>query len=142
VIEYLVDANATRAAIRAGYSPRGAEVQGHRLLRNAKVAAAIRVGQAEQAGRAQVTAERVRQELARIAFADLRDYATWGPEGLRLNASNALGRDQSAAIVRVHEARHRGDRSVTVRLHGKLAALNALAKVLGLFDQRQVTTSI
>ena len=41
VQEYLVDLNATAAAKRAGYSPNGAEVAGHRLLRNVKVAAEI-----------------------------------------------------------------------------------------------------
>lgn len=41
VIEYLLDYNATKAAIRAGYSKRSAEVTGHRLLRNAKIYAVI-----------------------------------------------------------------------------------------------------
>jgi phage terminase small subunit len=46
VEEYLVDLNATQAAIRAGYSPKSAECQGSRLLRNVKVAAAIREAKA------------------------------------------------------------------------------------------------
>jgi phage terminase small subunit len=37
VEEYLLDLNAKQAAIRAGYSPRTAEVQGSRLLRNVKL---------------------------------------------------------------------------------------------------------
>ena len=41
VEEYLVDLNATQAAIRAGYSAKTAEFQASRLLRNAKVQAAI-----------------------------------------------------------------------------------------------------
>jgi phage terminase small subunit len=44
VEEYLCDLNATQAAIRAGYSPKTATVQGSRLLTNAKVAAAIHGG--------------------------------------------------------------------------------------------------
>ena len=44
VAEYLVDCNATAAAERAGYSKRAASVQGWRLLRNAKVGAAIAAG--------------------------------------------------------------------------------------------------
>ena len=44
VEEYILDLNATQAAIRAGYSPKTAEVTGCKLLRNAKVAAAIQEG--------------------------------------------------------------------------------------------------
>lgn len=54
VQEYLIDLNATQAAIRAGYSEKTAEQQGPRLLGNAGVAAAIAAGQAERAKRVQV----------------------------------------------------------------------------------------
>ena len=47
VQEYLVDMNATQAAIRAGYSAHTAEQQGSRLCRNVQVAAAIQDMQAE-----------------------------------------------------------------------------------------------
>ena len=40
--EYLIDLNATQAAIRAGYSPKTAQVQGARLLSNAMVSAYVR----------------------------------------------------------------------------------------------------
>lgn len=42
IAEYLVDYNATEAAIRAGYSENGAAVQGHKLLRNANIRDSIR----------------------------------------------------------------------------------------------------
>ena len=45
VEEYLIDLNATQAAIRAGYSTHTADVQGSRLLSNVKVAAAIQAAQ-------------------------------------------------------------------------------------------------
>ena len=44
VAEYLIDSNATQAAIRAGYSKNGAKVAGHRLLTNINVSEAIRKG--------------------------------------------------------------------------------------------------
>lgn len=71
VEEYLVDLNATQAAIRATYSPRTAEVQGSRLLGNAKVRAAIEAAMAERSKRTEVTADRVLLELARIGFSDV-----------------------------------------------------------------------
>ena len=72
VDEYLIDLNATQAAIRAGYSPKGAEVSASKLLRVAKVSAEIAKAQAKRAERTHITQDRVLQELARIAFFDIR----------------------------------------------------------------------
>ena len=75
VDEYLVDMNATQAAIRAGYSARTAHLTGHRTLKNAEVAAAIARRQKTRADRLGITADRVLLEYARIAFADIRSVA-------------------------------------------------------------------
>lgn len=72
VQQYLVDKNATQAAIRAGYSPKTAASQGERLLRNAEVRAAVAAGQADLAARVGFTAEMVLRERKRIAFFDPR----------------------------------------------------------------------
>ena len=69
--EYLIDGNATRAAIDAGFGEAGAHAQGARLLRNVKVAAAIAAGQARRAKKLEITAERVLGELAKLAFYDV-----------------------------------------------------------------------
>jgi phage terminase small subunit len=68
--EYLVDLNATQAAIRAGYSPRTAASQGERLLRNVEVEKEIALRIQERAQRAEITAERVLEELGRLAIYD------------------------------------------------------------------------
>jgi len=47
VAEYLKDLNATKAAIRTGYSARSAASQGERLLRNAEICAMVKAGQAQ-----------------------------------------------------------------------------------------------
>ena len=72
VEEYLVDCNATQAAVRAGYSPRSANAQGSRLLANDSIAAAIKKGRRELSELTRVTAEKVVFELARVAFFDPR----------------------------------------------------------------------
>lgn len=59
VEEYVIDCNATQAAERAGYSPKTSHVQGSRLLRNAKVRAAIDSKLAEKAKRTELTADEV-----------------------------------------------------------------------------------
>lgn len=78
VDEYLVDLNATQAAIRAGYSKKTARSQGERMLTNVDVAAAIQKGFQERSERTQITAEKVLLELAVIAFADLQQLADMG----------------------------------------------------------------
>ncbi len=59
VTEYLVDLNATQAAIRAGYSEKTARSQGQRLLTNVDIAMAIEAGQAKRSERTEVTQDYV-----------------------------------------------------------------------------------
>ena len=73
VEQYLIDLNATQAAIRAGYSPKTAEQQGSRLLRNAQVQRAVSEGQKERSEKTGITAQWVLERLADEATADLAD---------------------------------------------------------------------
>lgn len=68
--EYLVDLNATQAAIRAGYKPSAAHVQGCRLMKREDVKAEIARRKAEMGERALVSAEEVLREVMRIAFSE------------------------------------------------------------------------
>lgn len=70
VDEYLIDLNATQAAIRAGYAESGAKVQGCRLLTYDNVAAKIAERADERAKRVQVDADTVLRELLRMATVD------------------------------------------------------------------------
>lgn len=72
VQEYLIDLNATQASIRAGYSPRAARQTGAENMAKPAVAAAIQAAQAARAARTHIKQDRVLQELARLAFSDLR----------------------------------------------------------------------
>ncbi|HLI17451.1 MAG TPA: terminase small subunit [Rhodanobacteraceae bacterium] len=65
--EYLIDLNATQAAIRARYSAKTAEVQGPRLLGNVRVAAAIKIAQAKRAEMLELTAASITKHLMAIA---------------------------------------------------------------------------
>lgn len=73
VDEYLIDLNATQAAIRAGYSARTANEQGSRLLAHASVAAAIEKAKAERAERTKVDADWLLKRLSEEATADMAD---------------------------------------------------------------------
>ena len=76
VDEYLVDLCAAGAARRAGYSERTARTIGAENLTKPDIAAAIGAGHRAAAKRAELRADRVLEELRRIAFADIRDVVS------------------------------------------------------------------
>lgn len=144
VDEYLIDLNATQAAIRAGYSAKTAEQQGPRLLGNVGVAEAIAKRQARVAAKLEITQERVIEELAKVGFANMADYMKSGPDGDPYLDFSQLTRDQAAALseVTVEDFKDgRGEdardvRRVKFKLADKLSALEKIGKHLGLFKDR------
>jgi phage terminase small subunit len=66
VAEYLIDSNATQAAIRAGYSPVSAKVTASRLLTKANIAAAVKAGRAKITDRLEITAESLIRDVLEI----------------------------------------------------------------------------
>ncbi len=73
VAEYLVDLNATQAAIRAGYSPKTAYSQGQRLLKKDDVQEAIHKGREEQQSRVNTTADDILRELISVGMRQASD---------------------------------------------------------------------
>lgn len=73
VAQYLVDLNATQAAIRAGYSAKTANREGTRLLSNAVIAAAIAEAQAARAKRVEVEQDEVLRGWLHVARSDPRE---------------------------------------------------------------------
>lgn len=74
VAEYLIDLNATQAAIRAGYSKNTAANIGHENLIKPQIAAALQAAMDKRAKRLEITADSVLQEIAKIAFMDPRKF--------------------------------------------------------------------
>lgn len=72
VAEYLVDLNATQAAIRAGYSAKTAYSAGQRLLKHVEIQKRVSAGKGKQLAKAEITAERVIAEIARLCLSDVR----------------------------------------------------------------------
>lgn len=94
--EYLKDLNATQAAIRAGYSPKTAQVQGSQLLSNLMVKEVLAQKMAKRAEKTEITAERVLLELSRLAFLDVRK--AFNKNG-SLKAIHELDDDTAAAVA-------------------------------------------
>lgn len=133
VQEYLVDLNATQAAIRAGYSPKTAEVQGCRLLSNAKVQEAIQKAMKTRETRTEITQDRVLEELARIAFSDATDIAEVQGGVVKIRDTQDLNPAQKSAIACIKEGKY----GIEVTRYDKLRALEMLGRHLGFFDYQE-----
>lgn len=136
VSEYLVDLNATQSAIRAGFSQKTARAQGQRLLTNVDIANAIAAAQAKREKRTEITQDRVVQELARIAFGNIRSVMSWTASGMRLRNSDDLTEDEAAIVSEVRETTTKDGGSRTLKTHDKLKALELLGKHLGMFEKK------
>lgn len=136
VDEYLVDLNATQAAIRAGYSAKRADAIGYENLRKPVIAAAIGEMQMKRAERTGITQDRVLNELARVAFGDPRKVMSWGPRGVTLINSTTLTDDEAAMVSEASETITAGGGSVKLKLNDKLRALEMLGRHLGMFTDK------
>ncbi|MDP9539303.1 MULTISPECIES: terminase small subunit [Pseudomonas] len=149
VDEYLIDLNATQAAIRAGYSPKTADQQASRLLTNVKVRQYLAQRQGERSERTAITQDMVLRELAKIGFSDIRKVVRWGEtmvhmvdgeeecaedmvpyHGLALIDSTEIDDDTAAAIAEVSQGRD----GLKVKLHDKKGALVDIGRHLGMFS--------
>jgi phage terminase small subunit len=148
VQEYLVDLNATQAAIRAGYSKDSAREIGSENLSKPAISAAIEAAQAERLSRVELTGDMVIAELRKIGFANMQDYMGSTEDGDPFLDFSALTRDQAAALQEVTVDEYvegRGEESravkrVKFKLADKRAALVDLGKHLKLFVERHEHT--
>ena len=138
--EYLIDLNATQAAIRAGYSPRSASELGKQLLQKPLVAAEVARARAKQSRRTGITADRVLRELARVAFCNPGDIID--PDTAEVLPDASEDDKRCIAGVKVKYVPHKnedGDFEEAIereiKLCDKLKALDMLAKHLGMYDK-------
>lgn len=154
--EYLIDLNATQAAIRAGYSPKTAEQTASRLLRNVKVQEYIAKRQKELSMSTEITQERVIKELALIAFSNNADYAHVVEKKMQVEAGGALvdllDKDGKPVMYRTVEpvlteelteeqkralaVIKKGRDGLEVKSCDKVKALELLGKHLGIFTDK------
>ena len=139
VQEYLIDLNATRAAIAAGYSKKTAKQIGQENLTKPDVKKAIDEAISERGKRTEITQDRILRELARIAFADPRKIFDWGPGGVTLKDSASLSNDDAAAVAEVSQTITDSGGSTKGKMYDKQRALELLGRHLGMFvDKKQI----
>lgn len=139
VEEYMVDFNATQAAIRAGYAVKTARQQGSANLSKPDISRAIEKRRAELSRRTGISAERVLVELGKIAFAKAPDIINDEDGRLRPGLSEA-----DSACVQSIRVRQLPDGGVEreVRLYDKQKALDSLGKYTGVVvDRKDITTN-
>jgi phage terminase small subunit len=137
IAEYLVDSNATQAAIRAGFSKKTAYSIGSRLLKNVEVSYEIARRQRALERHLEVSAQGVLAEYAKVAGTRITDYLAFGPDGVVMRDCHDIPDRQLDAVQEVTERVGAGGvRTVSLKLHSKLDALGALGKHLGLFVER------
>jgi phage terminase small subunit len=140
VEEYLIDLNATQAAIRAGYSAKRADAIGYELLRKPEIQEAIQAAMDARSRRTGITADRVLDELRKVAFGDARRVMSWGPGGVKLIDSAELSGDDAAIVAEAFESITKDGGSIRLKTHDKLKALELLGRHLGMFvDKRELT---
>jgi phage terminase small subunit len=160
VDEYLIDLNATQAAIRAGYSARTAGAIGDENLKKPEIAAAVEKAIAERSERTKITQDRVLSELAKIGFADIRRAVRWYSQAniaavdddpdsealveegaVRVRVANQVELVSSdeiddATAAAISEIGQSSTGALKVKLHDKRAALVDIGKHLGMFRER------
>lgn len=139
VDEFMVDGNARLAAIRAGYSSHAANNAGQKLKNDPRLKIIIAEREVERYKSLGVTKERILEELASIAFHNLKDYIEIDETGNSYFNFDKMTPAQAAALTEFTTETTKGRypvQKMKVRSSDKLAALEKLGKYLGMFNEK------
>jgi len=145
VDEYLVDFNATQAALRAGYSKKTANTIAAQNLAKLSIQTEISRRQKDLQRRTEVSQDRVVKELARVAFSNATNAVQVQPrtivgadgkeiviQTVVLTATAELTDDQRAAISQIKQ----GANGIEIKMYDKLKALELLGRHIGMFNDK------
>lgn len=135
VDEYLIDLNATQAAIRAGYSVKTANEQGSQNLAKLSIQQAIAEQMAERSKRTGINQDRVVLELAKIALVKITDVVD-----SKGRIKDTATEDDLACIESIKYKESESDTGSSVerevKIASKLKALELLGKHLGMWNDK------
>ena len=133
--EYLVDLNATQAAIRTGYSEQTAKEQGCQLLTKLNIQERIAGLQKERSERTQITVDRVVEELKYIGLANIKNYVDAATKGfVTFKDIDEISEEDARAIESI-KADYK-DGKIEFKLHSKTRALEMLGRHLAMFTDK------
>lgn len=145
--EYLIDCNGRRAAMAAGYSTKSADQMGYQLLKHPLVREYLRKGIQKNTKRNNISADRVLQEIAKVAFASLGAFMSIDKDGniqfkLQNNKKLDAKADPLGVLSQFEQETYmdgRGEnaqlvKKTKIKLLDKMKALDMLGRYLMLFD--------
>lgn len=136
VDEYLIDLNATQAAIRAGYSPNNADKIGSELLGKTRVSDAISKAMAERSRRTGINQDRILMELAKIALVNPANVVDFDEATI---LDSALPEDLAAVVsVKVKRFPTKEGEGIEreIKFYDKTKALDLAGRHLGMFKDK------
>ena len=129
--EYIVDLNGTQAAIRAGYSHKTAYSMAGKLLKKPEIKAKLAQSRQEQESRTIIDADWAIQRYGEIANFKIDDILSFDGRQVTFKPMSEWTPDTKGAVSSIKLDRN--GNVVEIKTHSKLAALDALAKHVGLF---------
>lgn len=151
--EYLIDLNATQAAIRAGYNQKTAYSIGQENLKKPDIFSKIQEAMKERERRTEIHQDAVLKEISLIAFSDIKDYIEILEDGsVQAKTWDQMPNGASRAVCQVKEVRRimtagKGggeeillECRLSYKHYDKLKALELLGKHLGMWKERQEYT--
>ena len=147
VAEYLVDLNATQAAIRAGYSEATAQEQSSQLLDRPDIRELVEQRQKDRIDRTQLSQDLTVNELKTIAFSDVADFVIVKEGGvIEQRPFNELKKDQTRCVKKIKQTVRTAQSSdgtvihqtavLELELYDKVKSLELLGRHLGIFNDR------
>ena len=136
--EYLIDGKVGAAAFRAGYSFKTRHAQGSQLLADPKIQAYLAERKQKVMSVTGITPERILQELALVAFANVGDYIRKGEDGKAYIDLSDMDRDKLGGTFEI-QTNAEGKvfvHKVKVDPAAKIAALVQLGKHQGMFKEQ------
>lgn len=151
--EYIVDLNATQAAIRAGYSPNTASETGYENLRKPQIAEHIQELMDKRSERTEITADMVLKEYAKIGFSSITDYlkveesemiidfvgegdkkrpVTQTVQSVKIFDTDSVETVKMHAVAEIKQTKD----GIALKLHDKKGALDSIARHLGMFKDK------
>jgi len=130
--------NATRAAMRSGYSEASARQSGSNLIRSPGVRAVL--DDYDKMLHAENTELKIKiiKELCLIAFADIKEFMSWSQHGLRLVDSEELKENLSRVIAEMSENEHQHGTNRKIKTHDKLKAIAELNRMHGFYAKEEL----
>lgn len=136
--EYIIDQNAEAAARRAGYANKTARAKGHILRHHPVIAKQIHQRLNNLTQEAGIKAQDVIQEVVAIAFANYADIVEFDENGVRLKPSDQIPTVTLKAITSINSNATKFGVNTSVKMDGKLKALELLGRNLGLFKEKEI----